>query len=538
MSGTNPTVSPQALPHQPIYDNGPLVSYTPAQIRAAYGFNQATLPNGAPANGAGQTIAIVDPYHDPTILSDLGTFSSYFGLPGASASVVSFTPTVIGSWATETALDVEWTHAAAPGATLLLVEAASSNLTDLMAAVQYANTHGASVVSMSWGSSEFAGESGYDSYFSTPGVTYVASAGDSGTTQYPAVSPNVVAVGGTTLQMNSTGGYGSESAWSNSGGGTSLYESQPSYQQGLQSTGKRTTPDVAANANPNTGYVVYDMTGIHGWGSAGGTSAGAPLWAGIFAMANQARAVNGLTPLGQGQAALAQLPSSSFHDITTGGNGTSTAGPGYDQVTGRGSPIVPSIVSNLATATQPPPASSGGGSSSPAPNTSSQIIRVKSHDIVFSIGITSTGSVSVDVQMPTQTTPTPLTSNSTNGANTPTLLGSQLGLNPSAVVLNLFTLDQMVMSQSTVNTGLGISNTGTFGVTGFRGQSSSFESPLSGGDATPTGDGGTSDGSWEYFMMDPMPADVPPTDGGTTIESPSDGNLFDLGEFDLFDFDE
>src|SRR5206468_5353962 len=178
--------------------------------------------------------------------------------------------TVNPVWALETALDVEWAHAMAPRANILLVEADSANFNDLVTAINFARYQpGVVVVSMSWGSQEFSYESSYDAYFTAPaghiggsgrvgGITFVASSGDSGAgTSYPAVSPNVLAVGGTSLILAPGGGYGSEKAWTGSGGGMSLYEGKPSYQVGLAGS-RRRTPDVALNGDPYTGYYIYD----------------------------------------------------------------------------------------------------------------------------------------------------------------------------------------------------------------------------------------------------------------------------------------
>jgi subtilase family serine protease len=192
----------------------PATAYTPAQTQNAYGFSQL-LSQGN--NGAGQTIAIVDAYNDPNIVNDLATFDAQYGLSGTTASGVAQFLMVLnqngtqgslpqadpsGGWEAEEALDVEWAHAMAPGAKIELVEANSANLSDLFSAVQTAaGTKGVSVVSMSWGGAEFPNESSYDSIFSQhPNVAFVAASGDSGAgTIYPAVSPYVIAVGGTTL---------------------------------------------------------------------------------------------------------------------------------------------------------------------------------------------------------------------------------------------------------------------------------------------------------------------------------------------------
>ncbi len=187
----------------------------PLVIRNAYNVSQITLPDGRSTiygYGTGQTIAIVTAYNDPNIISDLATFDSAYGLPGAPAmNVVNLGATTTDpGWALETSLDVEYAHTIAPSATIDLVEASSTSLSALFGAVNYAkNLPGVSVVSMSWGTNEFAGESAYDSVFTTPaghiGVTFVAASGDSGAwsgPSYPSVSPNVVAVGGTTLTMS------------------------------------------------------------------------------------------------------------------------------------------------------------------------------------------------------------------------------------------------------------------------------------------------------------------------------------------------
>jgi len=348
--------------------------YTAAQVTSAYLANNlsliTTLKGTITGNGAGQTIAIVDAYNDPNIASDLATFDAKFGLSAANLKVVSETgsttklPTTDAGWSLEISLDVEWAHAIAPGASILLVEANSASFSDLLTAVKYAaNYSGVSVVSMSWGTDEFNGETSYDSYFTSPaghnGVTFVASSGDSGVTSWPSVSSNVLAVGGTTLTLTSSGGYAGETAWSDSGGGVSKYEALPSYQKmiGVSASG-RVTPDVAYDANPSSGFLVYDSVpgnGSTGWIDVGGTSAGAPQWAGILAIANQGRVANGLGTLTQANAMLYTLyatkSAADFHDITSGSNGHYSAAKGFDAVTGLGSPIVNALVSNLAIAT-------------------------------------------------------------------------------------------------------------------------------------------------------------------------------------------
>lgn len=345
--------------------------YTPAQIRSAYGFDQLTWSNGTiKADGAGQTIAIVAAYNDPYIGSDLSRFDAQFGIPDPPQLIVANQyggtrlPKTNGDWALEISLDVEWAHAIAPGANILLVEANSESVSDLMAAVNLARSvPGVSVVSMSWGGNEWSRQLAYDRNFTTPaghaGVTFVSASGDNGFgAEWPSSSPNVLAVGGTRLNLSgSAGTYAGETGWSGSGGGMSLVESEPTYQYVAQSTGTRTTPDVAYDANPSTGVAVYcsvpDSTGHSGWSEVGGTSAGTPQWAALVAIANQGRALNGYSSLDgpsqtlPGLYALYSAPgtagygtySSIFHDIASGGSSFfSAASAGYDLVTGLGSP--------------------------------------------------------------------------------------------------------------------------------------------------------------------------------------------------------
>jgi subtilase family serine protease len=278
----------------------PATGLTVGQLIQAY--NLGTLSKGTSDNGSGQTIALIEAYHDPNLTTNVQTFdtsSQNGGLNlGSSTSFLSV-DNLAGSstnagWAGEEELDVEVAHAIAPGAKILVIEAKSASIQDLMTAVttanSLANTDHISVVSMSWGGSEFSGETAYDKDFQTPGITYVASAGDSVGAEYPASSPYVVSVGGTTLTLNSSNAIASEVTWSSSGGGASLYEAKPSYQSNLPGS-TRTSPDVAFDGDPNSGIMVYttgNFISQSSWYQVGGTSVGAPSWAGIIAITNEA----------------------------------------------------------------------------------------------------------------------------------------------------------------------------------------------------------------------------------------------------------
>ncbi len=378
--------------------------YTPAELRTAYGDDDIRFSSVA-GDGSGQTIAIIDAYDDPDFVdtgpgfssSDLAKFDQKFGLPDppsfiklneyGGGSLPGVDPAGAGNsqgnWEVEEALDVEWAHAMAPGANIVLIECSSSDSVDMFQGiVTAAGLPGVSVVSMSWGSGEFSGETSYDADLTTPrgheGVTFVASTGDQGSPgEYPAYSPNVLAVGGTSLYLNANGTYSSEAGWSGSGGGTSAYEPEPGYQAGVSSSGYRSIPDVASDADPNTGVAVYDSyngTSATPWEQLGGTSVSAPTWAGLIAIANQGRVAMGSTTLNSPSETLPAIYAISrgdFHDVTKGGNGGFTAGPGYDQVTGLGSPNANLVVNDLAAydlaaklvvSAQPPPTLQAGAS--------------------------------------------------------------------------------------------------------------------------------------------------------------------------------
>ena len=203
---------------------------SPATIKSAY-----TFPMGSTA-GAGRTIAIVDAYNDPTAEADLGVFSTQYGLPACTTANGCFSkvnqtggtnyPQTSTNWALEISLDVQWAHAIAPGARILLVEASSNSFANLLTAEDYAKTH-AQYVTNSWGGSEFSGESVYDSHFVQSGVSFFVSAGDAGLpAEYPSASPNVISVGGTTLNFGPSGNLTSETGWSSGGGGCSAYETR------------------------------------------------------------------------------------------------------------------------------------------------------------------------------------------------------------------------------------------------------------------------------------------------------------------------
>jgi kumamolisin len=325
---------------------------TPASLGCVYQLVSSPVPgcnpNASSSNpsGGARAIAIVDAYHYPTAASDLGVFSSQFGLPQANFQVVYANgrrPAVNANWNIEAALDIEWAHAMAPTAKIYLVEAASASYSDLLTAVSVANSllksAGGGEVSMSWGGSEFSTETNYDAYFTQPGVVYFAASGDSPGVIWPSTSPNVVSVGGTSISRNAiTGAFQQEIAWQSSGSGPSVYETRPGYQNAISTIvqTRRGTPDVSSDADPSTGVWVYAYPY---WYIVGGTSVAAPVWAGIvnsggrFFTASQSELTN--LYANQGNA-------SEFTDVTQGSCGPNQGyltAVGWDFCTGIGSPI-------------------------------------------------------------------------------------------------------------------------------------------------------------------------------------------------------
>ncbi|MFH9089680.1 carboxypeptidase regulatory-like domain-containing protein [Streptomyces sp. NPDC017673] len=325
--------------------------FGPSDLRGAY-----DLPADG---GAGATIAVVDAYDNPNAEADLAVYRAQYGLPPCTTANGCFTrtdqrggsdyPDPDSGWASEISLDLDMISAVAPKARILLVEADTATIDDLGAAVDQAVALGAKYVSNSYGSNytffpEDPAESAADVHYDHPGVAVVASSGDFRYgVSYPAASPNVTAVGGTTLTKDPDAARGwSESVWDHDGNGTgsgcSLYEPKPAFQRDTGCPG-RTVADVSAVADPATGVAVYDSYGdTGGWGVAGGTSASAPIIAGVYADAG--------TPAAGSRPAVYPYATGGrgLHDVTAGANGTCapaylcTAGPGYDGPTGLGTP--------------------------------------------------------------------------------------------------------------------------------------------------------------------------------------------------------
>jgi len=346
--------SPNELPPLP-----GLFFETPASLACVYRLVKNPLPGCNPdqttqtASGGSGAIAIVDAFDDPSAASDLALFSFIFGLPPADLTVVyasgpqpPLDPT--GGWELEESLDLQYAHAMAPGAKLFLVEAASNKGNDILNAIILAGTlvsgAGGGEVSMSFTFGEFAQETQLDSIFTTPKVVYFASTGDAPGAEWPATSPNVVAAGGTTISRDSsTGRFLLENTWQDAGGGPSLYEPRPHFQDRIaQIVGPaRGTPDLSFDANPTTGVWVLDTNLFQGkpggFFIVGGTSVSSPSLAGIINNAGDFHSSSQ-----EENSAIYQhiFGSNNFRDIVYGNcglNSSDFAFPGWDFCTGVGS---------------------------------------------------------------------------------------------------------------------------------------------------------------------------------------------------------
>jgi subtilase family serine protease len=311
----------------------------PAQLQDAYKLPSATA-------GAGQTIAIVDAYDDGNAEADLAVYRSNFGLPACTTANGCFRkvdqnggtsyPRGDAGWAEEISLDLDMASAICPNCKILLVEASSNSFANLSAAVDRAALMGATVISNSYGGSEYSSEVNDQSHYNHPGIAITVSSGDNGYgVEFPAASQYVTAVGGTSLTKTTSNSRGwSETVWSGAGSGCSKYISKPSWQ--TDSCAKRTVADVSAIADPNTGVAVYDTYRLHpgGWLQFGGTSVAAPIIASVYALAGNT-VTAGSFPYSH---------TSLLFDVTSGSNGSCggsylcTGKVGYDGPTGLGTP--------------------------------------------------------------------------------------------------------------------------------------------------------------------------------------------------------
>jgi subtilase family serine protease len=382
--------------------------YSPKQMRTAYGV-ESLCERGF--TGKGVTVVVIDSYGSPNLQADFDTFSRQFNLPQLTLDIraplgkvnFDYNNSEMASWAVETSLDVETIHAIAPDAKIVVMTSPVDETEGVAGLPEFrqleqnvVDNHLGTIVSQSFGASEISLDDSaghnelaqwntfYQRATTQQGITFVGSSGDGGATDYanatdalaqrlahvpttgfPADSPWVLAVGGTTLTIN--GSSVQETAWQQSGGGFSRFNSEPSYQQQLPSAAqselnnRRGVPDVAGSADPGVGMPIYFHVSadLAQWQIVGGTSASAPLWAGVLAVGQQMAG----HPLGYINPAIYQIGTSSkatadFRDVTSGNNSQPQVGvqgydavSGWDPVTGFGTPIAEKLLPDLVAAT-------------------------------------------------------------------------------------------------------------------------------------------------------------------------------------------
>jgi hypothetical protein len=312
--------------------------FAPAQLRSAYKITGS--------GSASTVIAIVAAFGYPTAESDLAAYRSQFGLPACTTASGCFRkvnqtggttsfPAFNTGWAQESALDLDMASAICPNCKLILVEANAATFQDLAAAVNTAVSLGAHVVNNSYGGGE-SGTSSFEAAYNHTGVAITASSGDAGfAVEFPASSPHVTAVGGTSLRTSSNSRGWSETVWSGAGSGCSKIYTKPTWQHDTGCS-RRTVADVSAIADPNTGVAVFAPLSdlASDWLVFGGTSVAAPLVAGVYGV-NGGAVKFGSDPYAH---------TSSLFDVVSGSNGRCspsylcTARSGYDGPTGLGTP--------------------------------------------------------------------------------------------------------------------------------------------------------------------------------------------------------
>jgi subtilase family serine protease len=372
---------------------------TPQSMRTAYGVNSLISQGDT---GKGQTIVDIVSFGSPTLQKDIDAFDTQFNLPAITIQQISpLNGAEQGAsdkagWAGETTLDVEIYHAIAPEAQIVVLTSpvaeteGTIGLPEFRQLIQYVIDHKlGNIVANSWGASEAtlkdaAGQAEIKKWdtliqeaTTKDGITFIASSGDNGATDYTDISgqrlattptssflndePYVLSVGGTSLDRNGKGF--TETAWSSSGGGFSAFYTEPTYQKSLSTSvqtlmkGRRGLPDVSANADPQTGLAMYENGS---WSTAGGTSASGPVWAALVAIADQiaGKALGFINP-GLYKLAAAATYTQDFHDITSGNNGSTVGGKtlagwnavrGWDPITGLGTPNAVRLLPDLVTA--------------------------------------------------------------------------------------------------------------------------------------------------------------------------------------------
>lgn len=318
--------------------------FSPSQIRTAY-----SVPTILPLAGIRRPIVtIISAFNNPYLINDVRTFGRVFGLPTCNLTVYNFSRRFVTEWAIETTLNVQWVYALNPYAQIRVIQAASNSWQDIFNAINFANNKNnfnpridTDLVTMSFGIPDNGGLSSFDRYFTNPNTIYFAASGNSNTISFPSSCSNVIAVGGTTLNLNSDFTRALENTWSKTGCGFSKSFAKQSYQPTIQPNNQRTTPDVSCVADSTTGcYVILNGRAY----SIGGTSLASPVYAGMFSVLTQRRLNNRRSTytsvLNRSNTIQPLLYNSNnsncFFDVINGSSGPYFAEPGFDIPSGLG----------------------------------------------------------------------------------------------------------------------------------------------------------------------------------------------------------
>jgi len=339
--------------------------WTPSQFQTAYGLNLVQPANSRPL-GYGIKVAIIVAYHYANMQADLNKFAQVYSLKPITLNIINQAGNVANyNWALETAVNVQMMNAVIPGATVYVIEAKTVSQADIRTAMSTAQNLGVNVIVMSFAASEPASQT--LTFTPARGIVWIAPSGDSDRPSFPATHPGVIAVGGTVARLSPTNVLSSETAWVDAGAGMSTVQELPSFQkipsvQQLNTTSHRSIPDVAFHADPDSGASIYSNGS---WFVVGGTTVSTAFFAGVVAIANQARKTQSKPMLTSISGSGATLQDSLYNLMSTHGGPTNStilndvvdgsageggyaAGPGYDIATGLGSLDVPQFVDYIA----------------------------------------------------------------------------------------------------------------------------------------------------------------------------------------------
>lgn len=329
--------------------------FTPSQIKKAYSINNV-IPL---TNIRRPIVTIIAAFNNPYLARDISAFGKAFGLPACNYTIHNFSRRFSPNWAVEVTLNVQWVYAINPYARIRIILAASNSRNDMLNAVKFANNKNnfrpaldTDIMSMSWGSEDVGNLSAYNNNFTNSNIIYIASSGNNNKVSVPSCCTNVLSIGGTSLNINSSFNRVSEKVWNKSGCGYSKSFNKPYYQPTISTNNKRMSPDLGCVADSNTPcYIIINNKAY----TIGGTSLAAPIVAGKLSLVTQSRLNSGnftYTSVANKFNSIQSLlynsnNSNCFFDVTEGSSGIYSAAPGFDIASGNGVLNVTNTVQKL-----------------------------------------------------------------------------------------------------------------------------------------------------------------------------------------------